>query len=85
MSLTDKPPVLKTPEWATVIEGRSPREKYHATIGQAKNAVGYELSRGARGGQVYRWNATRDSWVLIWDVAPGTKTQDLPWNKKEQD
>lgn len=41
------PPQPPKPKpYVTVIEGRRPREKAHSSLGQAKNAVGYNWGRG---------------------------------------
>lgn len=75
--------LLKLPEriFATKIKGRVPEYKVHLDFGKAKNAVGYELIGAvARGGTIYEF--VNGSWEIVYDIAPGTSRDDLPWRKK---
>jgi hypothetical protein len=74
-----KPP--PPPRYATRIDGRKPLFKHHRNLGQAKNAVGYEMQYNrARGGQIFEWFP--EGWVIQYDVKPGTPREDLPWRDR---
>lgn len=56
--------------------------KLHLNLGHAKNAVSYQdRGTGVRGGQIWEWSALRLEWVLLFDVKPGTKRDDLTWER----
>jgi len=68
--------------YLTNISDRIPRNKPHESLGQAKKAVLYRF-----GGTndtlrvpvvVYQWH-DKKGWVTLWDIAVGTKREDLPW------
>lgn len=60
----------------SVVAHRFPSEKIHQSLGHAKSAVAYNR----RGGKLYE--LIDGAWVLMHEVAYGTATADLPWNKK---
>ncbi|MFF1684468.1 MULTISPECIES: hypothetical protein [unclassified Streptomyces] len=68
---------LKAAPFATVIPDRRPEVKYHAGVGLAKLAVGYQSWGGARGGEIYE--RTADGWTLLYRVESGTPADGLPW------
>lgn len=68
---------LKAEPFATIIPDRRPEVKYHAGIGLAKLAVGYEQYGGVRGGEIYE--RTADGWSLLFRVEAGTPASELPW------
>jgi hypothetical protein len=72
------------PRYLTHISDRHPAYKFHTDIGKAKNALGYDGYRGARGGRIWEWQFSdtmlRWEWVLLFDIPRGTKRDNLPWN-----
>ncbi|WP_328967923.1 hypothetical protein [Streptomyces sp. NBC_00239] len=68
---------LKSEPYASIVPGRRPEVKYHAGLGLAKLAVGYQGFRGARGGEIYEY--TPDGWTLLYRVESGTPMAELPW------
>lgn len=56
-------PAAQRPEWATHIQGRSPKFKVHRNRGQALQAAAYY----SRSCQIYRWDDDQDKWVVVWD------------------
>lgn len=58
-------PQPNRPEWATYIEGRSPKFKTHANRGQALNAASYY----SRQCQIFRWDFEEDKWIEVWSGA----------------
>ena len=69
----------ETMPYLTIIPDRAPRQKPHASLGQAKKAVLYRLSHEVLSipVKVYRW--TDDGWELLWDIKEGTHREDMPW------
>ncbi|WP_405927873.1 hypothetical protein OG554_03490 [Streptomyces griseus] len=72
---------LKAEPFASIVPDRRPEVKYHAGIGLAKLAVGYNTWGGARGGEIY--GRTADGWELLYRVESGTQLEDLPWRKED--
>jgi hypothetical protein len=73
---------VETPEIApylTIIPDRAPRQKSHASLGQAKKAVLFRL--GLEGlsidVRVYKW--TSGGWDLLWEIKKGTLREEMPW------
>lgn len=66
----------------TEIPDRKPKFKIHTSLSLAKSAVGWPVGReqNARGGKVYE--IKDNEWSLVYDVAKGTKPEDLPWKRK---
>ncbi|WP_143673782.1 hypothetical protein [Streptomyces sp. or20] len=71
---------LKAEPFASIVPDRRPEVKYHAGVGLAKLAVGYNTWGGARGGEIY--GRTADGWELLYRVESGTQLEDLPWNRE---
>jgi hypothetical protein len=70
-----------TAPYLTVIRGRTPQNKPHLSLGEAKKAVVFRLW-----GEVlevpclvYRW-VDNKGWELIWKVEAGTHRKAMPWN-----
>lgn len=72
--------------YMTTILTRTPRQKPHESLGQAKKAVLYRLDRIdetlTTHCEVYQW--TDKGWETLWKIKAGTKRQDLPWVKENR-
>lgn len=71
--------------YMTVIPTRSPRQKLHGTIGQAKAAAttpGYIYAPrdcAKKDVAIYEWNSATEQWDLLYELRAGDQ---LPWRKK---
>lgn len=67
--------------YLTMVPGRTPRRKPHETLGQAKKAVLYRLSKADDRLEVpchvYKWQ--NNTWELLWMIPADTAREDLPW------
>lgn len=74
------PVAVKVSPYLTVIPDRRPKQKTHANLGQAKNAIQYRMRSNVTyiDMAVYEWK--NDEWSLLWEIPKGTGKDDLPWN-----
>jgi hypothetical protein len=73
---------LETPQispYLTIIPDRAPRQKSHASLGQAKKAVLNRLSIEGLSTdiRVYKW--ADSGWQLLWEIKKGTLREEMPW------
>lgn len=66
--------------YLTTIPDRSPSQKAHTSLGQAKKAVSYRLHGGELAVVciIHEWVDSK-GWVVKWRIPAGTKGEDLPW------
>ena len=67
--------------YLTVIPDRSPRQKVHTDVQQARKAILYRVGGNADtlkvGCKVYKWTA--QGWETLWDIPAGTDRKAMPW------
>jgi hypothetical protein len=75
-------PARATP-YLTVIPDRLPKQKVHASLGHAKNAINYrdQWRTGIPSDCViFEWKD--DAWQVLYEIPKGTHGGDMPWNKE---
>lgn len=75
---SEAPPVLPYLTW---VPHRTPRNKAHEDLGQAKKAILFRLQDGelVTDCKVYKW--ANNQWELLWDIKQGTRRWDMPWHQ----
>lgn len=67
--------------YLTVIPDRSPLQKVHTDLAQARKAILYRVGGNADtlkvACKVYKWTAR--GWETLWDIPEGTDRKDMPW------
>jgi len=75
-------PIKATP-YLSVIPDRHPRQKVHANLGHAKNAVIYrdQWRRGIpEDCVIFEWK--NDQWQVLYEIPKGTRGDAMPWQVK---
>lgn len=62
--------------YMTVVASRTPKRKAHVEFGDVRRAVHFHNSQEPV--EVHRW-VDGVGWALLWEIAPKTKKEDLPW------
>lgn len=66
--------------YLTVIPDRTPRQKAHTSLGQARKAVLFRLDINDKLSlpcRIYKWSGL--GWELLWDIPADTERKAMPW------
>lgn len=66
--------------YLTLVPDRTPRQKAHTSLGQAKKAVLFRLDINDKlkyPCRIYKWSGL--GWELLWDIPADTTRLDMPW------